>query len=669
MTAVFVTGLALLAAVAAADLARASRWTYLAGAAASACLLAAGAGALAGHSRTIDLGDIVGAGSPGAGSAGIGSATLVADRLSGLFLVLAFGAAVPISLALAAWTPGRRRGLGACYALTLAAVAVIVTARDAFVFLFAWEALTIAFYLLAGFDRERPGRPTSALVTLVFGKVSGAALLFGLLLLAGRAGSFSFTAFGAVPGGAVRAAAYTLLVLGFAIKIGLVPWQVWMPRGYAAAPGPHRAIMAGVAVNVGFYGLWRTFELLGRPPAWLAGTVLILAAITALLGISHAAVQTDLQRVIAYSSVENTGLILTGYGIALVGAITHLPTLVAAGLLAGTLQVVAHTAAKSLLFTTSAQIETTAGTNQLDALGGTGRRLRWSGAGFAIGACTLAGLPPTAGFVSEWFLLEALMQQFRLDDLPFQLVLAISGAAIALTAGFAAVTFIRLVGMLVLGPRPSRTPAAPDYGLPGRAAITLLGAGCLAIAAITPLEIRALAAGLSPIVPAAVTDGARKSPWVLQPVFADFSILSPSWLWIAMPTLLAASLAFSLLISGPRMLRVRRVPAWRSATAGVEGADQYTASGYTNPTRKVLANVLLTRTEVRQLERRTGGAHLGYTSDVIEIVEDYLYRPFVRPIRVAVRILKRLQSGRLDAYIAYMLIALIAVLAVVTALT
>jgi formate hydrogenlyase subunit 3/multisubunit Na+/H+ antiporter MnhD subunit len=658
VTTVFVIGVALLAAVAVADLARAWRWTYLVGAAASACLLVAGAGALAGHTFVIDLDDVF----------GVGADTLIADRLSGLFLVIAFGAAVPVSLALTAWTVRKRRGLGACYGLTLVAVAVVVTARNAFVFLFAWEALTIAFYLLAGFDRDKPGRPTSALVTLAFGKISGAALLVGLLLLAGRAGSFSLTAFGDVPGGALRSTAYTLLVAGFAIKTGLVPMQVWMPRGYAAAPGPHRAIMAGVAVNVGFYGLWRTLDLLGSPPAWLIGTVLILAAITALLGISHAAVQTDLQRVVAYSSVENTGLILTGYGIALVGAATDLPTLVAAGMVAGTLQIVAHTAAKSLLFITSAQIETAAGTNELDDVGGTGRRLRWSGTGFAIGACTLAGLPPTAGFVSEWFLLEALMQQFRLDDLPFQLVLAVSGAAIALTAGFAAVTFIRLVGLVILGPRRPADVGA-DYGVSGRAGIVLLGLGCLAIAAVTPLEIRVIAAGLSPIVPAALTGGALKSPWVLQPVFADFSVLSPSWLWIAMPTLLVVVVAFSLLVSGRRMLRVRRVPAWRSATAGVEGADQYTASGYTNPTRKVLANVLHTRTELRQLERRAeGGAHLGYRSDVIEVVEDYLYRPLVRPVLAAVHALKRLQSGRLDAYIAYMLIVLIGVLAVVTAL-
>lgn len=664
MTLLFLVGLLVLAAVAVTDIAGGPRHRllapagYLLGAAASACLLIAGAAALAGHTFVIDLD----------GALGFGPSALTADRLSGLFLVIAFGAATPVSLALASWSarPGRvrRRGLGAAYALTLGSVAVVMTARNAFVLLFAWETLTIAFSLLAAFERDKPGRPRAGLVTLVFGKISGVLLLFGLLLLSGRAGSFSLDAFPGVPGGASRSAAYALLVLGFATKAGVVPLQVWMPRGYAAAPGPIRAIMAGVAVNVGFYGLWRTLALLGRPPAWLTGAVLILAALTAVLGIAHAAVQTNLQRVIAYSSVENTGLILTGYGIALVGAYTYLPRLVAVGLLAGTLQIVAHTAAKSLLFTAGAGIEAATGTNDLDELRGAGRRVPWSGAGFAIGAFTLAGLPPTAGFVSEWFLLEALMQQFRVHHLPFQLVLAVSGAAVALTAGFAAITFVRLVGLVVLGARPDGG-RADDRAL-GRAGIAVLSLGCLGVAAVTPLEVRAIAAGLaSPVV-----EGALKSPWVLQPVFADFSILSPSWLWIAMPALLLAITLFGLLVSGSRLLRVRRVPAWRSATAGVEGADQYTAFAYANPTRRVLANVLLTRTELRRLERpgRQGAAHLGYRSDVVEAVEEYVYRPLVRPVLAVVRLGKRLQSGRLDAYIAYMLIAFIAVLAVVSAL-
>jgi hydrogenase-4 component B len=561
-----------------------------------------------------------------------------------------------------------------------------MTATDAFTALFAWEALTVSFYLLAGFERGRAGRASGAYITLAFGRISGAALLVGLLLLAVRSHSLSLASFTHVTGGATRDAAETLLILGFAVKVGLVPFQVWMPRGYPAAPGPARAIMAGVGVNVGFYGLWRTLALLGAPPAWLTGLILVLAGLTALLGIAHAAVQPGLQQVIAYSSVENTGLIVAGFGVALVGAGVGDRRLVAAGLLAATLQVIAHTAAKSLLFTTSATIGS-AGANNLDLLTGSARSLPWSGTGFAIGSLTLAGLPLTAGFVSEWFLLESLMQQFRVPGLGFRLVLAVAGAAVALTAGFAGVTFVRLVGLVVLGP-PRAAPDRPlgsavdrnlcphtmhraeDYGWLGRAGIVVLSAGCLATAALVPLVIRVIAAGLSPVVPAGITSGALKSPWVVQPVFAGFSILSPSWLWIAMPSLLVIVVAFTWLVSRTRMTQVRRVPAWRSATSGVEGTDSYTASGFANPTRRVLAAVLHTRAEVRLVEPGAGrhGPHLGYTSDVVEVVETYLYRPAARPVMAVVRTVKRLQSGRLDAYLAYMLIALVALIALVIAL-
>ena len=198
----------------------------------------------------------------------------------------------------------------------------------------------------------------------------------------------------------------------------------------------------------------------------------------------------------------------------------------------------------------------------------------------------------------------------------------------------------------------------------------MLSAGCLATAALVPLVIRVIAAGLSPVVPAGVTSGALKSPWVVQPVFAGFSILSPSWLWIAMPSLLVTVMAFTWLVSRTRMTQVRRVPPWRSATSGVEGTDSYTASGFANPTRRVLAAVLHTRAEVRLVEPGAGrhGPHLGYTSDVVEVVETYLYRPAARPVMAVVRTVKRLQSGRLDAYLAYMLIALVALIALVIAL-
>ena len=214
----------------------------------------------------------------------------------------------------------------------------------------------------------------------------------------------------------------------------------------------------------------------------------------------------------------------------------------------------------------------------------------------------------------------------------------------------------------------------------------VLAVGCLALAAVTPLEIRVIADGLSPVVPASLTMGTLKSPWILQPVFAGFSILSPSWLWVELPLMLLLTALIAWAASGRRLLRVRRVPAWRSATIGVEGTGSYTAFGYANPTRRVLAGVLNTQAEIRQVMMednasddgsgapdrpdpgREAGAHLEYASDVMEVVETYLYRPALGFFTAIVTTAKRLQSGRLDAYLLYMLIALIAIIAVVTAL-
>ena len=756
MSGLFAAGLILLALAGVADFTGGrfmrSGPLYLLGAAGSACLATLGGFALAGRDVQLDVAGWLGDPVPGQQAA-----ALAADRLSGMFLALTFGAAVPVSVAFASWavlargddppeppahggaarppvpprpSPRLRRGLGASYALALGAVAVIMTAQDAFTALFGWETLTLAFYLLASpRGDDPPGDPpgTGGLpaplsppgqVTFAFGKVSGAALLVGLLLLATRSHSIMLASFLHVPGGAARTTAEVLLLGGFAVKAGLVPFQVWLPRGYSAAPGPARAIMAGVCVNVAFYGMWRTLALVGRAPGWLTGALLVLGALSALLGIAHAAVQNRLSRVIAYSSIENTGLIVTGFGVALTGAATGDRRLVAAGLLAATLQVVAHTVAKSLLFTSSAGIEAATGHDDLEELRGSaggrggGRGTPWSSFGLAVGSLTLAGLPPTVGFVSEWFLLESLMQQFRVPGLGYRLVLALAGAAVALTVGFAGVTFVRLVGLICLGgndppqtppapggthppgpplggtrpPRPS-WPPVPPRGWAGRAAIVVLAFCCLATAAVTPLEIRVIAAGLSPAVPASLTMGALKSPWILQPVFAGFSILSPSWLWVEMPLMLLLVGLFAWAVSGRRLLRVRRVPAWRSATIGVEGADSYTAFGYANPTRRVLAGVLHSRSELREVmmeedvsddgsgppDRTDPGggeedAHLRYASNVVEVVETYLYRPALGFFMAIVTAAKRLQSGRLDAYLLYMLIALIAVIAVVTAL-
>jgi hydrogenase-4 component B len=611
------------------------------------------------------------------GLADLGPAGLCVDPLSGLFLVITFGVATPALIAAAASGNRNRPRLPAAVALALAAVAAIITTDNSFVLLFGWELLTLAFYLLAGYDRDLPGRASGSVITVVFGKGSGAAVLMGALLLASRTHSFAFSASTVDPHSAVGQAAYALLLFGFGVKVGLVPAHIWMPRGYTAAPGPARAIMAGAAVNVGFYGMWRTLNILGSPPVWLVCVVLIAGGVTAILGIAHAAVNPDLAALVSWSSVENAGVITAGFGVALVGASVGQPKLVAAGLVAGTAQVMAHALGKTLLFVSVSTIEQATDTTNLDRLGGIARRLPCAGTGLAIGSLTLAGLPLTAGFASEWFTLEALMQQFRVSNLAMQLASAATGALIALTIGIAGVTFVRVVGLTAFGParidEPSIDPACarPDRQWSYRFGVAVLVLGCLGVAAVAPLQVRLIGSGLSPIVGDQAV-GANAAPWVLQPVFADFSALSPSWLWIVLPLMAALIGGVTTLFAGRNPFHARRVTPWSSASPGVDRGVGYTSFAYANPVRNVLANVLLTKSELVEASAEPSSDQedsglFTYRVAVVDVVERYFYQPLIAVLLTVSRLARRLQSGRLDAYMTYMLIAVLAVLAVVIA--
>ncbi len=616
--------------------------------------------------------------------------SLVVDPLSALFLLIVFGAALPGLMVIVGWdgqrSDGCPRTLPAAISLLLLSSALIVLAGNVFVLMVGWELLTASFFWLSAVERTREGRVPAGVLAVSFGKFSGAALLSGTLLLAAHAGSLDLADLGLGPSSSVRAVGYTAMLLAFAVKVGLVPVQVWMPASYSSAPGPARALMAGAAVNVGFYGMWRTLDILGQPPTWLAITVLLLGAVTALLGVAHASVQGQLTRVVAYSSVENAGLITTAYGVALVGSVEHSPRLMAAGLLAATLQVIAHAVAKTLMFASAGVIESQLGSDELDELRGVSRVLPWSGTGLAIGSVTMAGLPPAALFVSEWFILESLMQQFRLHALYLALPMATAGALVALTAGFAGVAFARLAAFTALGRTAVPTPDANDVNVVGRAGLLLLMTACLVLAVMTPWEIKVIAQSLSGLVPAATTRGALSPNWVVGPVFDGFSALSPTTLVLVLPAMLLITILLTALLTRNSFLRIRRVEPWRSATGGVEGADEYTPFGFANPTRTVLANLLLTRTELRRIEpsardgaaRPSNGprtepemqttANLTWSSDVLEVTEYVLYRPLARILRAGVRTALRLQSGRLDAYLFYMLIALLALITIVTAI-
>ncbi len=641
---------------------------YGLGGAGSALLCAVGARASVGQPRVFDLGATL----------AVGHTLVRLDPLAGVFLTLTGGLGVGISACFVAWAapPGRvgGRGVAAAYLLVLGAVAVVELAGDAFSFLFAWEGLTLGFYVLVGHRRERPESVAASWLSLGIGKIGGASLLLGLLLLAGASHTTELAAWSHLGHAAPVRAAFALVVVGFAAKVGLVPFHAWLPSGYPAAPGPARAAMAGLAVNVGFYGLWRFLGILGPPPLWLAVVVLVIGGLTAFGGIAFGAVQGRLNRVIAYSSVENAGLILVGYGVALAGAATHHQAVAAVGLLAASLQVLSHAVAKSALFGASAFVEADFDSDDLEMLRGVGRRHPVSGVALGLGSLTLAGLPPTIGFVSEWFLLEALLQEFRVHQLAVRLSMALAGALVALSLGLAALAFIRLIGLTVLG----RAGPVPDEGAPrgdttaaGAFGLALLAVPCLGLAAVAPWVIRFMADGLAVVTGGRTALQALKSPWVLQPVFANFSILSPSWLFVVMPIAFGAVLLSTVVLSRGGLLRVRRVPPWRSATAGVVGANEYSAFGYANVLRHVLSNVLGSQRSLVHAEPAADGdgrGHVVVETVVVEPVFAYLYRPARAMWLRLGAVARRLQSGRLDAYVGYMLVTLVVLLVVVVAM-
>jgi hydrogenase-4 component B len=595
---------------------------------------------------------------------GFGSSALVSDRLAGIFLALVGATAVVVSLTLAARPRGRLTST--LHPLVVLAVATVVGANQGFVFLLAWETITLGVYLLGSADLERPDGLFAGYFGSAFSKIGGGALLAAFALLYGETGSFEFSdwAHAAPHLGTARSVVFVLLLVGFGTKIGLLPFQGPLPPLYAAAPGATSATIA-IAFNAGFYGLWRlVYGVLGPAPTWWGELLIVLGGLGALVGILYAIVQDEIKRFLGFSSVEHGGIALLGFGVALVGQAAHAPKLAAAGLLAATLHVIMHGLAKTAAFLGADRVIDATGERDELPLGGLAQRLPVTAVGFGLAVFTLAALPPFGGFVSEWFTLEALLQGFRLDDTVAQLIMALGGAMLALTAGLGLLAFAKLYGGIFLGrARSALAPAHESRGL-GTGYIAL-GAALLVLGAVAPWEIRWLGRGLSGLLGFNLATTTISDPLVLGPVYPNFSVLAPTWLALAIPTFLIVAAVLVRLVLRPK---VRRAPIWLSGTAPEIATVEYTPEGYANPIRVVLAGVYGFR---RTLHRAGGGRDpvlLVLQTRVIPAFERYLYEPLTDAALWLSGQARRLQSGRLGFYLLYVLLVLLGVLAMIPAL-
>ena len=605
--------------------------------------LAAGAPAIAtlvdGRTRMVRFGAMA----PG------GAWVIGVDALSAWFLVLilAVGAAAAV-YGTGYLAPDRaERPTAAAHALLsvlLLALAGVVVSQAVVPFLISWEVMAVSAFLLVLFESEKAEVRRAAFIYIVLTHASMIALLamFAGWSHGGADLTFDTLARNA-PAPGTAGFILVLALAGFGMKAGVVPLHVWLPGAHAAAPSHVSALLSGVMLKTGIYGLLRVMSLLGTVPAWWGWTLLVLGLLSGVLGVLWALAQHDLKRLLAYHSVENVGIILLGMGVGALGVAYRQPVVAVLGFTGAVLHSLNHALFKSLLFLGAGAVVRATGTRMIDALGGVGRRMPLTAAAFVLGSVAIVGLPPLNGFVSEWIVFQAL---FRTGEAAGPLRLAIVAAAgLALIGGLALACFTKVDGIVFLG--KARSVAAARASEPGALELgpmAALAAACLVIGvcpvlAVTPaITVGAMVAGRSGMPDAELVNLGAALPAIS--LLAVTLILLGATLWLARGHRLAGA-------------PVATAGTWACAGATSTPRMQYTASSYAAP----LLNAYGPLAGVREQVDATG-----YHGHPVDLVLDGLMFPGWRQVRRLAGEARLLQAGRLRWYLLYVILTVLALL-------
>jgi hydrogenase-4 component B len=601
---------------------------------------------------------------------GLGHGGVHVDQLAGLFLILTGLVSAPLFLAARDRAPAhpaqvaRPRAARVLRPLLVLCVVGVIAVDNVFEFLIVFELTVVLIYGLISVRYDDPLAARAGALTLTLAKLGGGAVLAGLVLLGVKGGSYSFEQLalsGPHLSAPVRGICFALLFAGFAVKAALIPLQTWLPGAYAGADVDSSGFVAAVSLNVAFYAMLRIwFGFLGHPAVWWSVIALLVGALTALIGILGGILQRELRVFIAYSSIENAGLIVADLGIALMGKAQHQPGLLGLGLVAAAFQITAHSFAKAGLFAAVASVEHNTGTSDMERLGGLYRPLPTAMITTLSGGAALAALPPFSGFVSEWLGFEALMQGFRVRGTGAHLAIALAGAILALTAGLTALAFVRAIGMTFLGmPRdPSIRPVGESP--PSRAGMGVLAFASLAIGIAAPWVVKVLEHGTLPVGGAAAIGHISQLGWLIEPGYSKFASISPTVLALALTGFALGAASLRYLVS---TRRARRVPVWASGVTVSGRRAQYTSIGYANMVRVIFNVVYRVRTQLRTIGDQRFPERLSMMRAEPRIFDPaWLYRPITGAFMRAADVIRNVQAGPLGLYLLYLLLAFIALL-------
>ncbi len=557
------------------------------------------------------------------------------------------------------------------YSLFLAGMFMVILADDAFFFLISWELMAAASYFLVIYEDEKVENRRAAFLYLVVAHVGAIAILLSFGVMAGLAtgfkgfGGYTFDAMRqtSIPSG-WAAAAFLLAFFGFAAKAGMIPLHIWLPEAHPVAPSNVSALMSGVMLKTAIYGIIRvTFDLLKTFPGWLGEMVLILGLISAVMGILYALMEHNLKRLLAYSSVENIGIILIGIGLAMVFTSYHLPLLAALALTAGLYHTLNHAMYKGLLFMGAGALIHATEEHDMEKMGGLIHKMPWTAPLFLVGCISISALPPFNGFVSEWLTFQAFLLSPALHRSLLNLIIPLGAALLALTAALSASCFVKAFGVTFLGRwRGHHQTAVHEVNWPMRIGMISAAIFCLGLGLLPTLVIDWMDVLPEQLAGAKIATSAGAFGWMwLTPVAHDRASYSG-------PIVFLGIIAIILLVYialHARKTAIHRGPVWACGLEGLTSSMQYNAGSFSMPIRKILGFLFNIREQVRLTQSPGNTAFPRKIQYHIRIRDRFwtlLYKPVAELSFWVSRQVGRLQQGRIQVYLIYSFLTIIILL-------
>jgi formate hydrogenlyase subunit 3/multisubunit Na+/H+ antiporter MnhD subunit len=552
------------------------------------------------------------------------------------------------------------------FPLFLAGMMLVLLADDAFVFLVAWEFMSLASWFLVLASHREDETRHAAYVYLVMAGIGGACLLLACGLLAGVDGGYGFAQMrGAALEPPRLALVVVLVLLGAGSKAGLVPLHAWLPLAHPAAPSHVSALMSGVMTKVAIYALVRfLFDLLDPLAWWWGAIILALGAASAVLGVLYALMEHDLKKLLAYHTVENIGIIVCGLGLALVFRANGLTSLAALALIAALLHVLNHALFKSLLFCGAGAVLAATGERLMERLGGLVRGMPATALTFLIGAAAISALPPLNGFVSEWLIFQAILQSPSLPQWPLKFGVPIAGALLALAAALAAACFVKAFGITFLGrPRTAAAADAKEVEFSMRAAMAFLAALCALIGILPVAALQLLGPATVKLLGAPLPLDTTLPSWLfLVPLPIGRSSYSGLIVFLVIALLATATV---LLIHRLASDKIRRGPAWDCGFPDARPQTQYGPSSFAQPLRRVFGASVFRARERVDMPAPGDLRAARLTIELRDFAWEWLYQSVADVVAWSTVKLNRLQFLTIRRYLTLMFLALLVLLTIV----